>query len=83
MDEKNAWHALTAVLALKKETKLADVSAHLRNTPKPHVMAVQFIIMGAGYGTVKLSADGDWGNESELSIAALYTAAHAPTAALG
>lgn len=71
MNETNAWYALTAVLALKKEAGLGDVQAHLRNTPSPHVVAAQLIIIGAGCGR-DLIPDGDWGDESFYSLTKLY-----------
>lgn len=71
-----AWQAITAILALKKETNVADVDRHLINTPKPHVIAVQFILLGSGYATAELDVDGDYGKQSCDSLMALDTAAH-------
>ena len=79
MNEKEkaaaAWHALTAILALKKEVGVVDVTTHLMLTPKPHIAAAQFILRGSGCATEELVPDGVYGEQSYLSIAALYNAA--------
>jgi hypothetical protein len=67
-----AWHALTAILALKKEVGLQDVDNHLKATSKPHVMAAQFILIGSGCATAKLIPDGDYGDESHASLKYLH-----------
>lgn len=83
MDNKEkallAWQVVTAVLALKKEASLEVVNGHLENTPKPHVLAIQFILLGSGFADEGLVADGDYGDYSLQSLGNLYIIAHANT----
>jgi hypothetical protein len=80
MDKKRkaslAWQALTAILALKKEANVEDINEHLEKTPEPHVMAVQFILLGSGCATEELEPDGVYGAQSFASIQCLYMEAH-------
>lgn len=67
--------AITAILVLKKEVRFEAVHNHLRGVPKPHVMAVQFIMIGSGWASEQLDADGDHGMQSLESLHNLYAAA--------
>ena len=71
-----AWQALTAILTLKKEVSVSQVDEHLKMTPKPHVIAVQFILIGSGCATEELILDGDYGIQSRASIVILHKEAH-------
>ena len=72
---KVVWQVVTAVLTLKEEAHALDVDGHLKKAPKPHVMAVQFILLGSGFATKELIADGDYGNQSIASIVKLFNTA--------
>ena len=79
MDKKTkatlAWEAILAILAIKKG---ADYGCELLDrqialyVPKPHVTAVQFIMIGSGVATNELIPDGEWGKQSFKSLSNLY-----------
>lgn len=71
---KRAWEAITAVLIIKKDSNVQNVVLRILNTPKPHVMVVQFIIAGSGHTTLNFDPDGDWGTESRKSLEMLWMA---------
>lgn len=71
-----AWQALTAILSYRKDVLVSDVYAHLLQTPKPHVVAVQLILKGSGFATFGLVADGDCGDETHRSLEQLHHGAN-------
>ena len=80
MDKKQkatlAWEAILAILVMKKDVPhaLNAVKSHMLFVPKPHVTAVQFILIGSGLATPELVPDGEWGMQSSQSVQDLYWA---------
>jgi len=68
-----AWRAITAILVTAKATLTDELDTRLKtNTPQPHVVAVQLILMGAGFATAGLIPDGQWGEQSRTSLEQLH-----------
>ena len=71
-----AWKAILAVLLMDKDAGVTDIHMHLLLTPKPHIIAVQFILLGSGRATEELEPDGDFGAETTKSLRKLHEIAH-------
>ena len=67
-----AWLALTNILTLKKDVGLVQVNLHLDSTPRPYIIAVQLILLGSGFATQKLVADGILGQETMKSLKTIF-----------
>ena len=80
MDKKTkatlAWEAILAILVMKKDIPDTNrlMRSHMQHVPKPHLTAVQFIMIGSGLATPELIPDGDWGEQSDKSLNDLYWA---------
>lgn len=68
-----AYRSILTILALKQGTSVGMVETTIFHTPKPHVEAVQFILKGSGCATALFEPDGEWGEQSLLSLRRLYT----------
>ena len=67
-----AWLALTNILTLRRDANAKTVIEHLDKTYKSYILAVQFILLGSGFATEKLVADGDFGQETMKSLETIY-----------